>query len=129
MITRTLSCLVTAASLATLPLPASAGGAEKALENCAGAFVEHLKTVHPEATYRVEKPTAVGLSSGRNAATGFVQRGRELTLTATETKTGKLLAMASCTTKRSGELVAMTSLPMDSAHAQALLRLSARNTK
>jgi len=84
MITRTLSCLVTAASLAALPLLANANGAEKALENCAGAFVEHLKTVHPEATYRVEKPEAVGLSSGRNAATGFVQRRQELTLTATE---------------------------------------------
>lgn len=129
MITRTLSCLMTAASLAALPLLANANGAEKALDNCASAFVEHLKTVHPEATYRVAKPEAVGLSSGRNPATGFVQSRRELTLTATETKTGKLLAMASCTTKRSGDLVAMTSLPMDSARAQALLRLSARNTK
>jgi hypothetical protein len=129
MTTRTFSCLVTAASFAMLPLIAAAGGEAKALDNCASAFVEHLKTLHPEATYRVAKPSVIGPSSASNDATGYVSRKHELTLTATETMTGKVLAMASCTTKRSGELVAMTSLPMDSARAQELLRLSARDTK
>lgn len=129
MTTRTFTCLVTAASFAMLPLVAAAGGEAKALDNCASAFVEHLKTVHPEATYRVAKPAMLGLSSARNDATGYASRKHELTLTATETKTGKVLAMASCITKRSGELVAMTSLAVDSARAQELLRLSARDTK
>ena len=129
MITRTLSSLVTAASLAMLPLIVAAGGEAKALDNCATAFVEHLKTVHPEATYRVAKPAVIGLSSARSDATGYASRKHELTLTSTETKTGKVLAMVSCTTKRSGELVAMTSLAVDSARAQELLRLSARDAK
>jgi len=126
MITRTLSSLVTAASLLALPLVAAADSAEKALFACSEAFIQHLSTTHGPANYRVAKPTGIAMTD--SPLTAYHKRRIELTLTATETSSGNVIAMMECSAKPSGEVIATTHVPADSARAAAL-RLSARNTK
>ncbi|HEY4647174.1 MAG TPA: hypothetical protein VIH25_12965 [Steroidobacteraceae bacterium] len=126
MITRTLSCLVTAASLVVLPVVATAGSAEKAVSTCSEAFIQHLSTTYGPANYRVAKPAGIAITD--SPVTAYHKRRIELTLTAVEKSSGNLIAMMECTAKPSGELIATTHVPADSARAAAL-RLSARNTK
>lgn len=109
MITRTLSCLLTATALATLPLESHAENVERAMNTCTQAFIEHLAATHAAANYRIENPA--GYSSSGNVSAVHSPRRIELRLTATQGGSGAVLARADCTATRAGDLITLTNVP------------------
>ncbi len=126
MMNRTLSALISAATLATLPLAAHADPPHGALEACSQAFIEHLSATHGAASYRFVPPASSGSTSYSPGAR--MSRRIDLDLVATSTSTGKVIARAECTATRSGELLSMTTRPAGSSRATAL-RVSTRTAR
>lgn len=126
--TRTLSTLLTAATLGSVPLLAHAEYTDAVFEACSHAFIANITATHgPIAKIRVVPPAVKPQPRERYPVSGIYALPLRYTLFATDPKTGTLLASAECTAKpKAGVSIALLPLPASNSKP---LKLSARETK